>query len=169
MDNHCSLVLRRYRKKWAQISNEMNNDFWAKTDDDVKQYYFSSTASADDDWTKKFFMDDADKEATDKGQYMPLGGAGGGNSGGADGEDEDEMMKQMSAEYGMTNSGGEADNYDQAFQEQWKDTTSNEKWQNMVNRINKPFAKSKIRAVDKDDDGDDVRPLYEDGSYREVL
>ena len=77
-------ALRRFRKKWAEISSEMNKSFWANTDPAVRECFFSQTVSADDDWMKKFFGNSPvgggkargeqdDELEEDKGQYMPLG------------------------------------------------------------------------------------------------
>ncbi len=141
-------ALRRFRKKWAEISSEMNQAFWANTDPMVRECFFSLTVSADDDWMKKFFGDtpvgggktcggDEDKLEEDRGQYMPVGNmdtdtnycatttttdsnSSFGNNANNANMDQDEMMKRVSAEYGIAglNSSDEHD-----FAQEWGDGT----------------------------------------------
>eukprot|EP00558_Chaetoceros_sp_UNC1202_P010167 CAMPEP_0197245158 /NCGR_PEP_ID=MMETSP1429-20130617/10030_1 /TAXON_ID=49237 /ORGANISM="Chaetoceros sp., Strain UNC1202" /LENGTH=229 /DNA_ID=CAMNT_0042705603 /DNA_START=297 /DNA_END=986 /DNA_ORIENTATION=- len=140
-------VLRRFRKKWAQISKVLNDDFWAKADDDVKELYFASSLSTDDDWTKKFFMHDGNAEE-EKGKYMPL------NSDtiddGSGEEDEDEIMKRISKEYGMNPS----------VQQEAKNNPSSlkENWQTMVEKMNSSFTnRGKQNVTPNVEDKDDLR------------
>ena len=164
-------VLRRFRKKWAQISNEMNLSFWAKTDDDVREHYFSSTCSADQNWMKKFFMDDAEKEELKQGRYMPLGIGNIDDDDDTDDEEEEELKQRVAAEYGM---GSVNRISEEKFQEQWKRTTVKEKWQNMTHGMNASFGKKRsdknISACIADSNANDTLPLKDDdGSCREVL
>jgi len=184
-------ALRRFRKKWAQISTEMNKAFWANTDADIRECYFSSTVSADDDWTNKFFGGLGDKMKTnredkqggdaseeDKGNYMPLGGgAAAAGTGGddvdgsfdsSDDVDEDEIMNRISAEYGLAAAGKSSQ---QDFEQEWNQdgasSLANDKWQNMFGRKKE----SKISTSDFYDNGDEdtKRPLTDDSTCRELL
>ena len=160
------MILFRNRKKWAELSSELNRAFWANTDDDIRKFYFASTASADDDWTGKFFGTSEEEE--NKGQYMPLGGSGADDDDSE--EDEDEFSKRVSAEYGKGTPGHKNE---EEFQTQWKNETTKEKWQNMNNKMSQMFGRkeaAKVTAVDNKSKGDDIVPLKDDdGNYREVL
>lgn len=185
-------ALRRFRKKWAQISTEMNKAFWANADADIRECYFSSTVSADDDWTNNFFGGLGDKMKTkredkqggggdaseeDKGKYMPLGGGAAASTGedadgsfdSSDDADEDEIMNRISAEYGLAAAGK---NSQQDFEQEWNQSGSSSslakgKWQNMFGRKKE----SKISTSDFYDNGDEdtKRPLTDDTTCRELL
>jgi len=151
-------ALRRFRKKWAEISIEMNTAFWVNTDVEVRECYYASTMSSDDDWMKKFFGDspvggaikkrdgEEDKAEEERGQYMPLGGQDNFETStkvngipsfeASANMDEDEMMKQVNAEYGITDSKLSQ----QEFEQEWKfgdmgddqtSKTENIKWNTM--------------------------------------
>ncbi len=141
-------ILRRYRKKWAELSCELNETFWAKTDDEVKEYYFASSMSTNDEWMKKFFIHDADKEQEEntKGNYQPLSCA---TNGAGDMDDEDdEDMQRLAAEYGQQQ---KSDENEQSFKA---------RWMGRFNR-NKNEKKAEHTTTDHDDSWDDARLLNE--------
>lgn len=167
-------ALRRFRKKWAQITSEMNKAFWANTDEDIRDCYFASTISADDDWTQKFFGEKSheDKNEEEKGKYMPLGG-GGQKSDGTFAFDndssDDELDDKMASEYGYNKSQSD-------FEKEWKldqqkSDSAKEKWNSIVQNMSKPFRKEeKEDSIFIPKEGDDaIKPLNDDTSYREVL
>jgi len=127
-------LLRRFRKKWALISKEMNGRFWAYADDDVREAYFSSSASADENWMNQFFMDDAKKEEKKRGNYMPLGIRGVADH--DDDDDDEEWTRKVAAEYGAS-SRDASEESEEEFRKKWRRKSMKEKWQNM-----KPFGKS---------------------------
>jgi len=161
-------VLRRYRNKWAEISKKINTDFWLKTHDDVKDNHFESTVSANEIWMQSFFGQNVDKEELEKSQYMPLD-VSGDDIGSEDDEDEDEMTKRISAEYGMTFNSSEQE-------EQCKEMaptapTKGSTWQNMLGRVRSSFVtqhESKVKAVDYGTNEDFSEPLN-DTICREIL
>jgi len=164
----CSLlpleVLRRYRNKWAEISQKINTDFWMKADDDVRDY-FGSTLSADETWMKSFFGQNFDKEELEKSNYTPLD-VSGDNIEDEDDEDEDEMMKRMSAEYGMTFNSSE-----QEAQHTERSLTKGDTWQIVLGKVRSSFVtqhESKVKAVDYDKNESFTEPLNEK-SCREIL
>lgn len=171
-------ALRRFRKKWAQISSEMNKAFWANADPDIRECYFSSTASADDDWIKKFFGDlgnkkgEGDATEGDKGKYMPLGeGANDANdSFHSEDVNEDEMMKHIEAEYGLASAGNGSQ---QDFEEEWNgkapsSVSVKDKWHNVFGR--KKESKIQISPADYDSgEEDSKRPLTDDTTCRNLL
>lgn len=167
-------ALRRFRKKWAQITSEMNKAFWANTDEDIRDCYFASTISADDDWTQQFFGEKSheDKNEKEKGKYMPLGG-GGQKSDGTfvfdNDSSDDELDDKMASEYGYNKSQSD-------FEKEWKldqqkSDSAKEKWNSIVQNMSKPFRKEeKEDSIFIPKEGDDaIKPLNDDTSYREVL
>jgi len=138
-------VLRRYRKKWAEISAEMNVDFWANTDEEVREYYYETSACTDDEWMKKFFINDADDQKNqdndERGKYMPLSGDGGLNAVGdnsdddlGDDETEAETTKRMSAEYGLSSSTSTSRYTDDASSSQ-QESKFREQWSGMMDKF----------------------------------
>lgn len=190
-------ALRRFRKKWAQISTEMNKAFWANADVDIRECYFSSTVSADDDWTNKFFGGLGDKmnmktktkredkqggggdaSEEDKGKYMPLGGWGAANTDenvgdsfdSSDYVDEDEIMNRISAEYGLA-AAGKSSQHD--FEQDWNQeagsstTFAKDKWQNIFGRKKETMISTSDFYDNSDEDT--KRPLTDDTTCRELL
>ena len=139
-------VLRRFRKKWAQITREMNTAFWSKADGEVRHNY-ASNDSTKESWVKDFFMDDATKKDKQKGSYMPLGSNGHDDIGIDDDSDEDdEFTKKVAAEYGMYSPNGEKGHKGKEseieFSEKWKSTTK-EEWQSLASKVNASAASEK--------------------------
>eukprot|EP00521_Asterionellopsis_glacialis_P016168 CAMPEP_0195293826 /NCGR_PEP_ID=MMETSP0707-20130614/13454_1 /TAXON_ID=33640 /ORGANISM="Asterionellopsis glacialis, Strain CCMP134" /LENGTH=533 /DNA_ID=CAMNT_0040354631 /DNA_START=20 /DNA_END=1621 /DNA_ORIENTATION=- len=144
-------VLRRYRKKWQQLSVKLNTDFWTTTDEEVKELYFASSMCTDDDWMNRFFMEDKEKEDEAKGKYMPLNANGGPD--GVDDDDDDAMKERVAEAYRMA---GE-DEEGEAGEEVNK--SFRQHWQGMVQKVGNSFtnrggSSKKIRAVADDQDGD---------------
>ena len=169
-------LLRRFRKKWALISKEMNGKFWTYADDDVREAYFSSSASADENWMNQFFMDDAKKEEKKRGKYMPLGDRGVADDDDDDDDDDEEWTRKVAAEYGMSSTNASQES-EEEFREKWRRKSMKEKWQNM-----KPFGKSNdvgktppgslaSDSLNSTPDADVPLKIHDtgDGSCREIL
>lgn len=167
-------ALRRFRKKWAQITSEMNKAFWANTDEDIRDCYFASTISADDDWTQKFFGEkshDDGKDEEEKGKYMPLGGGGQKNDG-TFVFDNDSSDDELDSEYGSSSNKKSPSDFEKEWKlDQQKSDSAKEKWNSMVHNMSKPFRKEqKEDSIFIPKEGDDsIKPLNDDTSYREVL
>jgi len=154
-------VLRRYRKKWAETSKEMNTNFWSKTSADVRDFYYASTISADENWMNSFFGEK--KEEIDKGDYMPLDASGDG-IGVEEDEDEDEMTKRISAEYGMNI------NLLQKHELE-NNSTSKETWQDKLGKIKRSFItqhESNVKPIVEDEERDVTKPLNY-GTSKDIL
>ena len=71
-------ILRRHRRRWKQLSDQLNRDFWAKATDEFKMEYFSKCATNEEGYLSNFFGTTAEEKAAEDnddvnaGQYMPV-------------------------------------------------------------------------------------------------
>lgn len=91
-------ILRRNRKKWRNITDGLNHEFWSAASETIKEEYFGVMCAADREAEVRGFFGVREGEAAggaaDDARYMPVGGAPDGME---DDEDEDEAiaMQQM--------------------------------------------------------------------------